>query len=153
MVKKLLLTLLFVALSPLLIAVVSFAMLVVVVLSLYTWGALRWRSWRRGSWFYLVYSPKAGWNEFVENNLLPVLPGSVTAIAIERKAQDPLTFALQSVVSGGIGISKPFLARVTFFGIRAQSLNADLSELKKFGARNEQLQQLLRKFIEARVSK
>jgi hypothetical protein len=153
MVKNLLAVLLFLALSPLIIALVVLAMLVVIAIAMYAWVTLRWISWRTGNWHYLVYTSKRGWNDFVTNNLLPALPTGVGVIAILKKRANQPTLAFGSLLRGGFGVAKPYLAQVKWFGVHKQSLNGELWNLKKHAARSEELQRQLRALISKRVCK
>jgi hypothetical protein len=147
MIKNLFFTLLFLVLLPLFIPIVLLAMVAVVVLASAAWVHLRYRGVRRGQWHYLVYSPKAGWNEFVQNNLLPALPQSIVPVPVEEKRPSPQRHYVASVLNAGTGVAKPYLATVLPIGVRVRTLNRDLWKLKTSAAHNAKLQDLLHRYL------
>jgi hypothetical protein len=127
-------------------------MAAVIVLAIYTWAALRWISLRKGQWRYLVYSSRSGWYDFVTNNVLPALPDGVGTVAIKRRRSEPDTLPFQSLLRAGDGVPKPYLATVRLpFGVRTESLNIELWQLKKQAARNDEVQRLLRMLLTKRI--
>jgi hypothetical protein len=152
MVKRFLIVLLLLAISPLLVGLFLAATCFVLVLTVYSWAALRWICWRTGNWHYLVYSSKRGWNDFLRNNLLPVRPHGVAAVAVltNRSQKDSLAFG--ELIRCGYGVAKPYLAHVTLFGVYNHSLNGELWRFKVHAARNEELQDRLQLLIRKRVS-
>jgi hypothetical protein len=142
------LILLFVCLSPLILAFVLLAMVAVTVLTAYAWIALRWQSWRSGVRCYLVCSSRRGWNEFVENNLLAALPPGVAPVWTGAPSDVLSRMALESLFSRGAGVPKPYLAEVRPLGIRICPLHERLLPLKTHGYKDAELQGLLRDVLQ-----
>ncbi|MBI3468520.1 MAG: hypothetical protein HY000_36420 [Planctomycetes bacterium] len=136
---------LYVLLSPVILAVVLIAMIVVAILAAFTWAALRWRCWRTETWRYVVCSPQRGWHAFLTNNLLAAIPPGVATVWAESAAG----MALRSVVARGAGLPKPYLATVTLLRIRVRPLHGQLLPFKGFGRKDAEVQQHVRKVLEA----
>jgi len=98
---------------------------------------------------YLVCSRRRGWEPFLVNNLIPVLPVQVKAIWIESPGtQKHLLRALRRQRSV---TSVPFLALVTPMGLQCKSLNRPLVEKKQQGKASRMTQDVLLPFIEKAV--
>jgi len=137
--------LLYVLLSPLIVAIVVIAAIVIGICRSYVWASLRWRCWRTGTWRYIVCSSRHGWNEFLINNLFAVLPPGITPIWSERES----TAQFRSLITSGAGLAKPYLATVKGVGVRMRPLHTQLLPYKRFGRKDEQVQQVLRTVLES----
>jgi hypothetical protein len=134
----------------LLLLVISLVLLTIAVpvLIYYAFDVFFFRVWNHGR-VYLVYTRRHGWNEFVANNLLPVL-GNVDLIAKPRGGRSswPRTTRLVTV----FGVPKPYFVHVRWYGLRASSLHDLLLPLKSFGARSEEVQRTLRELQFTKLS-
>lgn len=141
---RLLVIIAIVVLSPLLLLLFAVALFVSLGIMLYAWMALRTLCWRSGTWQYLVCSPQRDWNEFVQNNVEPVLPKDVRIVWTERKNTEPPTLPWNSLLGAGFGLPKPYIAVVTPWRIRTMTLHHRLLPLKSHAAKNADIQESVR---------
>jgi hypothetical protein len=152
MLKKTLVCLLLLCLSPLLAAFALLAVIVLAARRLYGWALLRWRSWRSGNWRYLVCSQRAGWHEFVINNLLPALPPGVSPIWVEYGRAPSNNAAVASILHCGAARPKPYLAEVGPLRTRVRPLHEELLPFKQFGRADHEVQRLLCELLRAKLA-
>ena len=87
---------------------------------------------------YLVCGRQRGWEPFVQNNLIPSLPGDVEPIWQHSPQGHKMVFRL--VQSTAYGTSIPFFVLVTPFTVKCHSLNDSLQQLKRQGKTCENTQ-------------
>ncbi len=91
-----------------------------------------------------------GWREFLENNVIPVLPKDVTVVwrgeSGRDQSIDDLFVALPLL---GIRASAPFLVAVKGADLEVTEFNARLSSLKRFGKKNPEIQRQVRELFGA----
>jgi hypothetical protein len=100
-------------------------------------GHLRF-CWRHQGKLFLVCDSRHACHDFLRNNLLPVLPNSVEVLWYSRRARQADWPHLNRLAKPGF--PKPYLARVTWRGIRFLSLNPLLRSLKRHQKRTERVQ-------------
>lgn len=142
-------------LSPLLVPLVAFLVVFSLVVfslgvSAYSWLWLLCFCWTHVDEVYLVCSRKRGWEPFLRNNLVPVLPDSLLLIWLESPE------SRANVVRAGrlsnVFLAKPFLIRVTRFRLLSLPLNSQLAELKCLGAISETARRDARKILNAALA-
>lgn len=129
--KKLIVVLVLILLSPLLVLLFAAAMLISVCIACYSWMWLVWFCWRHADRIYLICSRRRGWAEFLANNVIPALPDHVTPVWIESPKR--LAHVIRAMRLSRSALSKPFLILITPFGIKSTPLNERLYHLKRFG--------------------
>lgn len=138
-------------LSPLLVPLVAFLVVFSLVVSAYSWLWLLCFCWTHVDEVYLVCSRKRGWEPFLRNNLVPVIPDSLLPIWLESPE------SRANVVRAGrlsnVFLAKPFLIRVTRFRLLSLPLNSQLAELKCLGAISETARHDARKILNAALAK
>jgi hypothetical protein len=156
MVRKLAKTLLCLCLMPVLVPLILVVLPILIVgmlcASVYFSAAVRWHAWRTGIWVYVVCSQRRGWHEFAANNLQASLPAGVWMIWSNGSACVDQSSVLQSLAACGNGVAKPCLVEVRpLQRIRARSIHEHLLPWKVFARKNSEVQQLLRKLLEAEL--
>ena len=97
---------------------------------------------------FLVYTRRHGWNNFVSNNLIPSFAHNVEPVEYPR-GRTPWPWALSHVYAAGM--SKPYLAEVSWRGVRHVGLHELLLPLKRHGAKRADVQAELRKMLAVQV--
>jgi hypothetical protein len=107
-------------------------------------GNVVWFRWRNRGKVFLIYTRRHGWNEFLYNNLFPAVVPEIEPVEYTR-GRDAWPWLLSNIYSPGY--SKPFLAKVSWSGIRYIGLHELLLPLKKHGARRTDIQAQLREML------
>jgi hypothetical protein len=135
-------TILLVVLSPFLVPLIALGLLV----------ALTWATGRRlalivfclrnaGSWL-LVCSARRGWREFIDNNVHPVLPADVAIVWFTRRPRENRSARHCALRRSSIITQRPYLAWITWSGIKTLSLDDQLRPLKRSRLTRRELQRL-----------
>jgi hypothetical protein len=134
--------------------VFAFLIFVVIGIPLIAWHVLSnlwFRTRHHGKWF-LVYTRRHGWNEFVINNLIPSVKHRAMPIQIPRGRRDRWPRVASLIHQATSGHQKPLIAKVYWWGVNAETIHALLIPLKKHGARNANVQHQLRELVENKIS-
>ncbi|MCX5672919.1 MAG: hypothetical protein NTU94_16510 [Planctomycetota bacterium] len=143
-----------------LLKIVLVVALLPVLLVLMAWVGLarplgeRWTAWRfcrkHEGRYYLVWTSRHGWHEFVANNIIPYLPGDMVVVRTGMGAAPlPVDLAL-ALKRSDIWLPRPFVVRVFRDRLVALPLNARLLEMKRYAKKAPQAQQkALRIIMEA----
>jgi hypothetical protein len=97
---------------------------------------------------YLVCSPRRGWFDFIQNNVVPVLPPTIELAwyrVDHRAAADDMTFLLWRC--GGYRASKPLVMMVGEDEVRTESLHQALASLKPTVRKDAETQEKCRAII------
>ncbi|HEX2476480.1 MAG TPA: hypothetical protein VHK01_17130 [Lacipirellulaceae bacterium] len=135
-----------VALLLVVLAVVVF--IPVLVYLLYRLLEAMWFRYSNRGRVFLVYTRRHGWNEFLCNNLFPAIAPDIVPVEYAR-GREPWPRLLSHIYSPGY--SKPFLAKVSWSGVRYFRLHELLLPLKRHGERREDMQAELRQMLAAQV--
>ena len=142
--------LLFFALSPLLLLLYLAMWLVSIVL------VLRDRLWKRRfrrsheGRHFLVCTTRRGWNDFIRNNVGPVLPSSITICLMARKSLDPLSRDVLRAMSTSVRwYARPYLIRVKRLGIAVVPLHEILLPFKQHAKKSLEIQAQVAEIIRA----
>jgi hypothetical protein len=103
-----------------------------------------WFRYRNRGRVFLVYTRRHGWNEFLCNNLFPAVVPDIEPVEYTR-GREPWPQLLSRIYSPGY--NKPFLAKVSWTGIRHVGLHELLLPLKQHGARRPEIQAQLRDML------
>lgn len=114
---------------PLFVVLAILGLPLVIAFQLWDFARLRWHCYRTHVWTYLICSPRRGWNEFLVNNVVPILPVGLGCIWATRD-RTPRRRPEDLLVWAGTGRAKPYLAEVRPLGIRIRPLNERLRSLK-----------------------
>jgi hypothetical protein len=129
--KKTVIIFLLILFSPLAIALFAIGTVVALGVSFYDWLWLICFCWRHADRVYFICSRRRGWEPFLKNNAIPVLPAHVSAVWFE--SPEPLTNVIRATRKSNLMLSKPFLILVTPFGMKPAPLNQRLLHLKHHG--------------------
>lgn len=110
-----------------------------------------WFRFRHHGKQYLVYTRRHGWNEFVVNNLLPVVGHTTEAVLIPHGGRDPWPWLTARIHWATIGQKKPLIASVSWTGVHSSTLHETLLPLKSHGARDADVQQQLQAILTKRL--
>ena len=133
-------------LSPLLLPLFIVVALLAILVACYHWLRFLVFCLSHLDDVYLVCSRRRGWEPFLANNLIPVLPPYVKAIWIESTSTHK--DLLRALRPRRCVTAIPFLALVTPTGIQCKSLNRLLVEYKQHGKPSNAMQDALRPFVE-----
>ncbi len=148
-VKKLLVAILLILLSPLLLPLFVVLSVVGIAMGVCHWLWMLWYCITHLGELYLICSRRRGWQAFLENNLIPVLPSKVKVIWIEMP-NEKRRF-IQAIAAGRSAYSVPILALVTLGGIKFASLNRLLINKKHLGRSSQGTRDSVRPIIESAV--
>jgi hypothetical protein len=86
---------------------------------------------REDGHFYLICASKRNWQNFLRNNVIPVLPCNIKVVWCKPREKGAYSDLQQYLSQSKIcGISKPYIVAVTKHAIRVKSLNGDLQKQK-----------------------
>ena len=122
----------------------------VLVYVLYLLAEAIWFRYRNRGKVFLVYTRRHGWNEFLCNNLFPAIVPDIEPVEYSR-GRGPWPRLLSHVYSPGL--SKPFLAKVSWTGVRYVGLHELLVPLKQYRARQPDVQAQLRDMFAPQIGK
>jgi hypothetical protein len=105
----------------------------------------------RTAWFrfsnrgkrFLLYTRRHGWNEFVQNNLIPACGPHIESVDVTGGGRTQRPWRESHLQAATFCRSKPLLAEVSFFGVRCVSLNETQLPFKQYGSRKREVQQEL----------
>ena len=103
---------------------------------------------------YLVCTSKRNWYDFIQNNIIPVLPDNVKVVWA-KPVQNEVYRELQSFLhqSNLWSIPKPFFVAVTSHALYAISLNRKLQELKPKAKSSNETKLTCKVIIDASLEK
>ena len=93
---------------------------------------------------FLVYTRRHGWNDFVSNNLIPAFAKTIEPVEYPR-GRTPFPWQLPHIYAAGE--SKPYVAIVSWRGVRYVALHELLLPLKQYRARRQEVQAQLRDLL------
>jgi hypothetical protein len=130
--KNLLAFLVIILIVPfILVALPPFCIYLAVKMLLDRWRDRRWRRKNEGTYF-LVWTSRRGWHDFVVNNVLPALPGNVSVVRTGvGEGWLPTGLARGLREAKVCQPPRPYLAVVSRSGVVALPLNDSLRGLKK----------------------
>ncbi len=101
--------------------------------------------------FFLVCSSKRRWYDYLQNNVVPVLPPNVELCWYKPHCKKPriVPWLWRSKI---FDIPKPYLALVTQSKIVVVSLNDDLQEMKQYTAKDQNTQLRSKDIIERKMA-
>lgn len=150
MMRKLAMIAVLLLLSPLLVPLAALFIVVALCVSVNSWLWLMYFCWVHVDQVYLICSRKRGWEPFLRNNVVPVLPGKLLPIWLESPA--PFANVVRAGRIANVFLAKPFLIRVTRFRLLSMPLNSQLADLKCLGAVSEVARRDARKILDAAVA-
>jgi hypothetical protein len=132
----------------------AIALFVVLAIPLLVMQALSvaWFRVRYRGRLFLVFTRRHGWNEFVINNLIPSIEERATPVEIPRNGRGKWPKLPTMIHNATIGLPKPFIARVNYWGVHAEPIQRLLLPMKRYGARNLSVQQQLRDLLKRQLS-
>lgn len=143
MLRKTLVVVTVILITPLLVAMI---LALIVAVAVYQWARLRLDCIRSKQWTYLVCSPRHDWHEFLVHNVVPSLPAPVAAVWTASHGETKRV-APAGVLSAGATVAKPYLAHVRAFGIRVLSVHETLLPYKAHAKKATKVQTELRRII------
>lgn len=133
-------------LSPVLVPLAALFVVFALCVSVYHWLWLLYFCWTHVGREYLICSRRRGWEPFLQNNLVPILPEQISTVWIE--AAKPTADVLHAGRIANVFFAKPFLIRVTRFRLLSVSLNPLLANPKCHGAVSESVRVEARRVVE-----
>lgn len=103
--------------------------------------------------FYLICSRRAGWYEFIQNNVIPILPPTVkiTWYRRDREQIEDDIHLLLSRSSEAYGVPKPFLVAIWVDNVKVESLHEALIELKEHRHKDETTRERTRDIVQSKL--
>jgi hypothetical protein len=145
-IVKLFVAIVLIALSPLLLPLFIVMAVLGIAIGVFDWLRTLWYCLVHSGELYLICSRRRGWQPFLVNNLIPVLPSQVQVIWLERPNEKHRF--LRSLGHRRSACSVPILALVTLGGIKLTSLNKQLFDMKHLGKSSQATRERLRPIIE-----
>ena len=94
---------------------------------------------------YLVWHARRGWRDFVQNNLLPVLPSEAVAVQDRRRGGAELRALRDALIRRQMmNVRRPVVVLVGRRSLFVQSLNAELWPQKRHARRDPAVQGYVR---------
>lgn len=104
--------------------------------------------------YFLIFSKRHNWYDFIKNNVMPVLPSFINTAWYEQNCNISTNNTKISIydIPGLYGATKPLLLTVLSDHINIESLNNDFKELKQIKiCKDEEIREKARIIIEKKL--